>query len=670
MCGIFGILPKENLNLKPAFLHQMTDNLFKLSESRGKEAAGLAIRTNQSIYVYKTPTSASRLIRSPKYKQIFLKFLNKEPALAIIGHARLVTDGAQTFNDNNQPVIKDGAVIIHNGIIVNAEALWKSCLSLSRKYEVDTEIIPALIQKFNKDGDPLIKAAQRTFEYIKGTASIALLFNNNKKIILATNTGSLYTCLNQKEDILIFASEKYILEKFAKKRYLKNLLGQYKILQLKASFGYLIDLANFEINKFSLRGEMSPNLSENFNPLEEIKIINPPSQDNPVIIQPINKKINTEELIKNFNKSSQVIEKLRRCTKCILPETMPFIEFDKQGVCNYCRNYKKIELKGKVALENFVAKYRNKNEKPDCIVCFSGGRDSSYTLHYVKKILKINPVAYSYDWGEITDLARRNQARICGKLGIEHILISADIVRKRENIRKNVKAWLKNPNLGTVPLFMAGDKQYFYYANKLKQQTGTNLIIIGTNLLEKTDFKSGFCGVKPVKYSHQYRFYALSLMNQLKLVSYYARQFLLNPTYLNSSILDTLSAFASYYLIAHNFLNIYEYIPWNENEIISTLINEYHWETSPDTPGTWRIGDGTASFYNYIYYTLAGFTENDTFRSNQIRENMISREEALRLTQEENKPRYESIKWYCDTIAIDFENTLKTINSAPKLYKI
>ena len=30
---------------------------------------------------------------------------------------------------------------------------------------------------------------------------------------------------------------------------------------------------------------------------------------------------------------------LRRCSKCILPETMPFIEFDAAGVCNFCHNY-------------------------------------------------------------------------------------------------------------------------------------------------------------------------------------------------------------------------------------------------------------------------------------------------------------------------------------------
>ena len=76
------------------------------------------------------------------------------------------------------------------------------------------------------------------------------------------------------------------------------------------------------------------------------------------------------------------------------------------------------------------------------LVGVSGGRDSIYGLHYIKTVLGLNPVAYTYDWGMVTDLARRNVSRICGKLGIEHILVSADIPQKREYIRKNVDAWL------------------------------------------------------------------------------------------------------------------------------------------------------------------------------------------------------------------------------------
>jgi hypothetical protein len=88
---------------------------------------------------------------------------------------------------------------------------------------------------------------------------------------------------------------------------------------------------------------------------------------------------------------------------------------------------------------------------------------------------------------------------------------------------------------------------------------------------------------------------------------------------------------------------------------------------APDTSTTWRIGDGTAAFYNYANYTIAGFTEHDTFRSNQIREGQLSRERALELVADENQPRYENIRWYLDTIGFDLRGTLRAVNQIPKV---
>jgi len=360
------------------------------------------------------------------------------------------------------------------------------------------------------------------------------------------------------------------------------------------------------------------------------------------------------------------IRLLKRCKKCILPETFPFISFDEDGVCNYCRNYKKIKLKGKDALGQIANTYRRYDGRPDCVVGISGGRDSSYGLHYIKTVLKMNPVAFTYDWGMSTDLAVRNISRICDKLGVRHVRISGGIKKKLSYIRKNVTAWLKKPELGIVPLFMAGDKAYFYHAKRLKAELGVNCIFFCENMLERTDFKTGFAGV--MQYYDENHVYSQSLRNKLKITFYYLLQYFLNPAYINTSIPNTFFAYASYYFISRDYYNLFKYIPWDEEEIITTLRNEYDWKLADDTVATWRIGDGTASFYNYIYYTMAGFTENDTFRSNQIREGMITREEALRLIEKENEPRFASIKWYCDTIGIDFEDTIKKINSAPKLY--
>jgi hypothetical protein len=92
------------------------------------------------------------------------------------------------------------------------------------------------------------------------------------------------------------------------------------------------------------------------------------------------------------------------------------------------------------------------------------------------------------------------------------------------------------------------------------------------------------------------------------------------------------------------------------------ILNEYSFEKAKDADTTWRVGDGAAPFYNFIFFTLAGFTEFDTFRSNQIREGMITREEALKKIEAENEPRYQSIKWFLDVIDLDFQSTISRID--------
>jgi glutamine---fructose-6-phosphate transaminase (isomerizing) len=348
---------------------------------------------------------------------------------------------------------------------------------------------------------------------------------------------------------------------------------------------------------------------------------------------------------------------------------MPFVDFDADGVCSYCRHHQPITVRGHDALEALVAPHRRRDGRPDCIVGVSGGRDSMYGLHYLKVVLGMNPVAYTYDWGMVTDLARRNVSRICGKLGIEHILVSADIPTKRAYIRKNVEAWLARPSLGTVPLFMAGDKAYFHFLNQAREQLGVELAFLCENLLERTDFKTGFAGVAPVVHDRDH-VYTLPMRNKLALAAFYGKQFATNRRYLNSSLVDTAKAFAFYYLIKRDYHNLYGYVDWDEPTIERVLLDEYDFELAEDTRSTWRIGDGTAPFYNHIYYAIAGMTENDTFRSNQIRHGAMTRPRALDLIDRDNRPRWPSIHWYLRTIGLDrpIDEVLAIIDRAPKRY--
>jgi glucosamine--fructose-6-phosphate aminotransferase (isomerizing) len=673
MCGIFGITKNIQSEITQVDFQKIFKTLFLLSESRGKEASGMAL-LNKDITVFKTPFAASKMVRSTEYSTGMAKVhQNDHSFISAIGHSRLVTDGSEQYDKNNQPVIKSNIVGIHNGIIVNAKALWEKYQEEEKLSELDSEIIFTLIRRFFNQEKSLTQSLKKTFKEIYGMTSVAMLFGDLDNLLLATNNGSLYFLQGKDKHSFIFASEYYILKTLTQKKSFSRFFEPADISQLKPNTAGLIEL---NTQQLEIRNISIDSVDTGFNGITTrshmLPIINLTKKKEK--ISPEQKEFQPQEVSfyipdefsQHFNESQKRIEGLKRCTRCILPETFPFIEFDEKGVCNLCNNYKKLSFKGRESLEEAIAPYRKSNQKPECIVAFSGGRDSSYSLHYLKKELDINPIAYSYDWGMITDLARRNQARLCGKLGVEHILISADIRKKRSNIRKNVLAWLKRPSLGTVPLFMAGDKQYFYYANQLMKQNNIGLVILGENMLETTYFKSGFCGIAPdFNKGHTY---SLSTLNKIKMAIFYAKEYMLCPPYINSSILDTLGAFASYYMIPHNYINFYEYIKWEEDTIESNLIGEYDWETDPSTQTTWRIGDGTASFYNYIYYIIAGFNENDTFRSNQIREGMISREKALEMVQSENNPRWEAINWYCNTIKINFEETIRTINHAPKRY--
>ncbi len=700
MCGIFGVVAQENAGFNARSLEQALRSLFLLSESRGKEAAGVAIVNASTVNVLKRPIPASELIKTADYNFTILSPIKsffksngakQNSSIALIGHSRLVTNGSEDDHNNNQPVIAGGMVAVHNGIVVNDSELWSKFPSLKRHYEVDTEIVLALLREFYSQGVSLEQAVQMTFEQIQGAASVAVFFEDLNALMLATNNGSLYYCMNKSENAFVFASERKILSDALATKALQQVFPQGEPVQLESGQGMILDLSTLALSEFSLAAKSALVSSARLAVNGAVQSTSTYSQtarqivDTPPTVsvsggigsnRPQRFSSNSgaghfpPSIITEFEKHivacETAISRLRRCTHCTLPETFPFILFDANGVCNFCKYHNRIELKGAAALRKLAEGFRRPGKLPDCIVSLSGGRDSTYGLHYVKTKLGLNPITYTYDWGMVTDLARRNISRICGKLGVEHILISADIRRKRENIRKNVSAWLAKPDLGLIPLFMAGDKQYFYHGERLRKEMGVELTVLSENLLEKTNFKSGFSGIKPMLGKEET--YSLPKKDKLALAMYYARGFLLNPRYINSSLLDSFLAYCSYYVIEHNFLSLYRYIQWDEDVISRTLREEYDWELASDTTSTWRIGDGTASFYNYIYYAVCGFTENDTFRSNQIREGLITRDEALITSARDNRPRWESIKWYCDTVGIDAVAAVRRINQIRKLY--
>lgn len=640
MCGIFGFVSSQDFTGGSERLSALAAELFQLSESRGSEAAGIAISDGIEFSMFRRAQPASRMLKTSEYREFIMQHLGNGQSGAgtmVIGHSRLVTNGSQGIEENNQPVISDHCIGVHNGIIVNDAELRKLNPDLVQRSQVDSEVVFCLFDKHFKATSDVVTSLGQVFSAIQGEANIAFFHDSIPALTLATNVGSLYWLSIPQAGLFVFASEQYFLTRLiTRSQDLLKGVGGNDVRQLRAGEAACITPNKLGVEVFLLGSANSPKFS--WRPTSTLK-----------------QKLDCSPRRKA----------LRRCTRCILPHTFPFISFDKQGVCNYCHEGIPPRMDDRGTLEDRIAALRSKDGSPDCIVALSGGRDSCYGLHVVKKELGLNPIAYTYDWAMVTDEARRNCARVCGELGVEHIIRSADIISKRRNIKLNIEAWLRRPQLGMIPLFMAGDKQFFHYATQVSKQTGIPLVIFcGGNNLEVTRFKTGFCGVQDKSVNTMV---GLDFAGKSKLLAYYAKNYMLNPRYLNRSILDTLFAFYATYVNRQEFLYLYKYVEWDEKVIAETLSTHYGWESAGDSSSTWRIGDGTAAFYNYIYHTVAGFSEHDTFRSNQIRAGLIPREQAMRLVEQENQPRYLAMKEYASLVGFSLDEALTIINNIPKI---
>lgn len=151
MCGILGIALAGTEGWDLPGLRRELDRLFRRSESRGREAAGLAVRSESRLDVLKCATPASAMIRSGEYRRLLEQSVPGARGIArpicAIGHSRLVTTGGLQSAENNQPVVNAGAVGVHNGIVVNHERLFAANPGLARNGEVDSEVIFALLRR-------------------------------------------------------------------------------------------------------------------------------------------------------------------------------------------------------------------------------------------------------------------------------------------------------------------------------------------------------------------------------------------------------------------------------------------------------------------------------------------------------------------------------------------
>ena len=306
---------------------------------------------------------------------------------------------------------------------------------------------------------------------------------------------------------------------------------------------------------------------------------------------------------------------MKRCTRCVLPESYPDISFDEQGVCNHCRAFKPLDYKGEEALRQ-VFKDNPAKGAWDCLVPLSGGRDSTYTLYNLVKKYGQRVLVYNYDNGFVEDVAKDNIRAIADQLNVEVISRKSAEDLQCQNIKHITKMNIKK-SPGHVQAFLCSGCRNGIWggAYQVAKEKGIPLIVFGESSMESGGFKSilapRFRPTTAEKLSFLLRmpgnfFLRKQITNKLE------KEFPL-PSKSDPAVKQ---------------VNFFDYEEWNEAKIMSVIQEKLNWQHKSGQ-SSWRFDCQIHALVNRMVYQLLGMTEKDELYSKLVREGQITREEAL-----------------------------------------
>lgn len=134
---------------------------------------------------------------------------------------------------------------------------------------------------------------------------------------------------------------------------------------------------------------------------------------------------------------------MKKCTRCLTPETVDTITFDEHGVCSVCRQ---IETKKDVIdwgarwtqLQGIIGEYQGKGLY-DCIVPYSGGKDSVFQLYYIVRVLKLKPLVVRYNHWGYRPLVEENNRSVFKQLGVDVVELTTSFHTVRETMLEAFK---------------------------------------------------------------------------------------------------------------------------------------------------------------------------------------------------------------------------------------
>lgn len=260
MCAIFGLgflqghtVPNDEV------IKDIIKKMFIKSMARGRTASGLAIISDKGIKVIKKDLPANLFITNQEVEETLNSYVktssndSKNRLLSVIGHCRLKTKGSEYNNINNHPIVRENAVGVHNGVILNDDSLFeKYSRYFKRNGEVDSEIIFALVDHFSK-WFPIHDAIQQTTKLIDGNLACAMVHRKHPYITwLFRRRNPCDILLYKKTGLITWASyDGYIKEAISESDDGYR-LGKPNIVVMPDNIGLSIDLYKNKVYKFRL----------------------------------------------------------------------------------------------------------------------------------------------------------------------------------------------------------------------------------------------------------------------------------------------------------------------------------------------------------------------------------------------------------------------------------
>ncbi len=357
------------------------------------------------------------------------------------------------------------------------------------------------------------------------------------------------------------------------------------------------------------------------------------------------------------------------CKKCLLPYDYVNIEFDEHGVCQHCRNYKPIEYHPKSELLEKLKEPLSKNtsKKYDCVVAFSGGRDSTYLLWYIVKELHLRPLCVFSDDRFIPEIAITNMKTTCNTLGVELRMVKHDYIKKC--LPHHLKAWMKRPVPESLMFLNVGERiGYETLPEEACIKEGIHLI---------------FSGRTPMQASETYKTALMKIGHKGGRFSWilgYIKQVILNPA-LVTNLFCLKVQFREFRIVAWRkkmlkryditrVLPYYNYLEWNEKVIENILFNELHWKIPEGTHHSGRFGCEIDALRSYLFLRTLGYNDANVDLSGMIRDGEMTRTEAMSKLDENQYIPDDYIKYIVSKAGIDAEKFMAILDEKyPRDYR-